>query len=117
MYSQLCVKISRNFRNKHHTKILAFVGEVGAEYGINVPDSEVGLAFMKSGYLIGIYIPMIRGFDLEKYTRKPFGYKRKVERVFATDRSASLGDKVSSSVLMFGGSADGDGLWSIKILL
>lgn len=58
--------IGRYFPNMHYSNISALLREVVDEYGRNVPDTEMLLAFVKPGQQTREYIPKIRDFDLEK---------------------------------------------------
>lgn len=52
---------------------LAAVGEVAAECGINVSGTEVQLTFLKSGYLMAVFISMKPDGDFEKaFIGNPF---------------------------------------------
>lgn len=44
------------------------MGEVAAECGKTASDTEVRLGFVKSSYLLGAYIPLIRDLDLKNYS-------------------------------------------------
>lgn len=70
---------------------MAHLGKLGAECGENVPDTEVRLAHVKSGYMMWIYIPTMNDVDLKNvFIREPVKYGTKLHRVFTTDSSVHL---------------------------
>lgn len=78
---------------------LVLVRETATEWDSSAPGTEVRLAFLNSKYLIRGYITTIQDVDLKKeYIRVPDQYKRRVQKVFATDRSVSFGDERNSFV-------------------
>lgn len=88
------------------TKIfLVLLCEIVAEYGRIIPDTEVQLVFVKSGYLVGEYIPMIRDVGSKKrILQRASLVEKRVRIVSATSWFQSSGDKRNSHVIVSGGS-------------
>lgn len=71
---------------------------VALELGRALPNAELRLAFLEFVYLMGI----IWDVDLEKeFLKEPDKYEGRVQRVSATDRSGSFGERGNSFVLVF----------------
>lgn len=46
--------------------VMGLLQEVSAESELNIPDTTVCLMLVKSGHLLVVYIPTVRGADLKK---------------------------------------------------
>lgn len=53
--------------------LIAPVYKIANENEENVADSVVRVAFMKLGYLVGVYIPTLRDKNLEKWYKNTRG--------------------------------------------
>lgn len=70
------------------------------ERGINLPDTRVCITLVKSVYLMGAYFPTIQDVHLQKgLIRELVKYRRRSQRVFATDKLGPSRDKGNSFVL------------------
>lgn len=65
----------------------ALLWEIDTDSGVDVPDSNVKVLFVKSGYILGERIPVERDVDLErKLVMEPKYYERHLQRVFANSK-------------------------------
>lgn len=72
----------------------ALLHEVVAEWGRHVSDTKLVLAFVRSRYLVGRYIPTTRDTDFDNdFMKEPDEYERSVQRELATDRLVSSADE------------------------
>lgn len=82
-------------------RFMELVHQITEEREENAPDSNVLLKVLKSRYILGRYIQMLRDGDLDvecirgagKYTKRP-------QRVFPTDNFEDSGERKNSSVLL-----------------
>lgn len=65
-YSSLAVDLVKLFRKRIMYSSMVFVLEIAKEGETNMPDSEVLLAVVTSGYMLAGYILTLRDVDLEK---------------------------------------------------
>lgn len=76
------------------------------------------LEFVEAGYLRWGYIPTISNVDLvREIVRQLAEYKRSLQRVFATDRFLSSGNKKNGFMLNSGCGGESGGLQIEKALL
>lgn len=88
---------------------MVLVHEIAVECEANVLDSELWLAFLRSGYLLGGYIPRLRDADLEKGSiRRPEEYTRRLQRVCATDRFSTARERRNNFNLVPRGGGEED---------
>lgn len=84
--------------------------EVATDYSTAVSDTETFVLCKKYGHLVRKYIPAIKKIDLEDGLIKvPVNYESSFQRVLATDRLWSSGDKRSAFVQVSGGAGEGSG--------
>lgn len=103
--TRLAVDLVHLFRKSMMQSSKALVHEIGKEGKAKIPDSEVRLTFLKSGYILRGYIPTLRDAELEKRCiREPRNYIITLQCVFATESFGAAGEKMNSSFLV---SSDG----------
>lgn len=71
--------------------VLGFLPKKDVQCSQTVLDTVVPLAFLKSGYIMRGYTPMMRGVDLEViFIKELTKYERKFHRVLATGSFGSF---------------------------
>lgn len=105
-------------KSEHHENVSALFRVRAPECDRNVQDTELQVAFMKYGYLMGRCTSTIENVNSGKrFIEEPFKYEMRVLRVFDKVRFRSSGDKRSRFLLASGGEEESRGLRAAKVLL
>lgn len=80
-----------NFNVSTIKLFLTLLYQVPLPCGKNIPDAELRVALMKSGYQVRGYTPTIQDVKLEKrFITELIKYERRVQRVFLSNRLGLL---------------------------
>lgn len=91
--------------------------EVAAEHDRSIPETEVQLPFLMSGYLMGVYFQTIGDVDFDNgFISKPLGYERRAQRAIATDQFMSSDINRNIFVLVCNGREENGGASVARVL-